>query len=306
MIEVGLLGAFFGGLLSLFSPCSALLLPSFFAYAFDRVGALARRTVVFYAGLLLVLVPLGAGVAFIGSLITRYRDVVTTVGGVVLIVLGILMITGRGFGISAATQASSRIKISSNASVFVLGTVYALAGFCSGPLLGSVLTVSAAGGEPVYGGALMALYALGMAAPLFVLALLWDRFDLGRKSWLRGRQLQIGPVKTHTTSLVSGVLFIGIGLLFLLTEGTANLGGFTDVDTQFSLQSWLQDLVSGVSNAAVLLVLVGIALLVLVVRLLLSRSGTSTGRKSASAAEARSGSDTGSGAGSGPGPDPKK
>ncbi len=271
MIEIGLLGAFLGGVLSLLSPCSALLLPSFFAYAFDRIGTLARRTTVFYAGLLVVLVPLGAGVGALGALLTRYRGIATMVGGIVLVLLGIAMILGLGFGSAAAQRATARIRVSSNASVFALGTVYALAGFCSGPLLGSVLTVSAAGGDPVYGGVLMALYALGMAAPLFVLALVWDRFDIGAKSWLRGRPIRIGPLTTHTTSLVSGLLFIGVGLLFLLTDGTANLGGLTGVDAQFSLQVWLQDIAATVSDATVLLWAVLAALLVLVLRLVRNR-----------------------------------
>ncbi|MEU3271157.1 cytochrome c biogenesis CcdA family protein [Saccharomonospora sp. NPDC006951] len=271
MIEVGLLGAFLGGVLSMLSPCSALLLPSFFAYAFDRIGTLARRTAVFYAGLLVVLVPLGAGVGAIGALLTRYRGIATTAGGVVLVLLGIATILGMGFGSAAARRAGARIKISSNASVFALGTVYALAGFCSGPLLGSVLTVSAAGGDPVYGGILMALFALGMAAPLFVLALAWDRFDLGNKRWLRGRPLRVGPLNTHTTSLISGLLFIGVGLLFLLTDGTANLGGLSGVDTQFSVQVWLRDIASAVSDTAVLLGVVLAALLVLIVRMVRAR-----------------------------------
>ncbi len=271
MTEVGLLGAFLGGLLSLVSPCSALLLPSFFAYAFDTVGALARRTVVFYAGLALVLVPLGAGVAAVGALVTQYRGTVTTVGGLVLVALGVLMILGRGFGSTAAGNAAAKIRISSGFSVFALGTVYGLAGFCSGPLLGSVLTVSAAGGNPAYGGALMALYALGMAAPLFVLALLWDRFDLGRKQWLRGREITLGPLRTHTTSLISGVLFVGVGMLFLLTDGTAGLGGLTSVDTQFSLQEWVQGFAGEVSNIVVLLLVVLAALTVVLVRMLRSR-----------------------------------
>ena len=271
MIEIGLLGAFLGGVLSLLSPCSALLLPSFFAYAFERVGTLARRTAVFYAGLLAVLVPLGAGVGAIGSLLTRYRGIATMVGGIVLVLLGIAMILGLGVGSAAAQRATARIRISSGASVFALGTVYALAGFCSGPLLGSVLTVSAAGGDPAYGGVLMALYALGMAAPLFVLALVWDRFDIGANSWLRGRPVRIGPLTTHTTSLVSGLLFIGVGLLFLLTEGTANLGGLTGVDAQFSLQVWLRDVAATVSDATVLLWIALAALLVLVLRLVRNR-----------------------------------
>lgn len=63
------------------------------------------------------------------------------------------------------------------ASVFALGAVYGLAGFCAGPVLGGIPTVAAIGGDPWYGSTLLAAYALGMALPLFVLALLWDRFD---------------------------------------------------------------------------------------------------------------------------------
>ncbi|GLY64951.1 cytochrome c biogenesis CcdA family protein [Amycolatopsis taiwanensis] len=269
--EIGLLGALLGGVLSLLSPCSALLLPSFFAYAFDRTATLVRRTAAFYAGLLLVLVPLGMGIAAVGSLVTRYRDITTTVGGAVIIALGVVTLAGRGFVLAPAQRAAARITVRSTLSVFALGTVYGLAGFCSGPLLGSVLTVSATGGEPVYGGVLMALYALGMAAPLFVLALLWDRFDLGRRSWLRGRELRIGPLRTHSVSLVSGLLFIGIGVLFLLTDGTANLGGFGSVDTQFSLEVWVKNTLGSVPNAAALLAIVVLLLVVLVIRLIRSR-----------------------------------
>lgn len=268
MTEIGLLGAFLGGLLTLVSPCSALLLPSFFAYAFERTGTLVRRTIAFYIGLLVVLAPLGAGVAAVGAVLTQYRGITTTIGGSVLIVLGLAAILGRGFGLTAAQRATARITISSNSSVFLLGTVYALAGFCSGPLIGSVLTVSAAGGNPVYGGVLMAVFALGMALPLFLLALVWDRYELGNRQWLRGREITLGPLRTHTTSLISGLLFIAIGALFLLTEGTANLGGLTSVDTQFTWQSHLQNLATHTSTPAVLLTLIGIALLLLVIRLL--------------------------------------
>jgi cytochrome c biogenesis protein CcdA len=51
MTEVNLLAALAAGTLSLLSPCSALLLPSFFAYAFASRTALMARTGVFYLGL---------------------------------------------------------------------------------------------------------------------------------------------------------------------------------------------------------------------------------------------------------------
>ena len=263
MTDIGLLGALFGGILSLVSPCSALLLPSFFAYAFDNVGRLLARTAVFWLGLAVVLVPLGAGVGAVGSVLTQYRSLATTIGGLVLIGLGAMAILGKGFAFAPAQRASGRIKVSGTASVFALGAVYGLAGFCSGPLLGSVLTVAITGGRASYGGLLMAVYAFGMALPLFVLALLWERFDLGNKSWLRGREITIGPLRTHTTSLVSGLLFIGIGLLFLLTDGTANLGGVVGVDEQFSLQVWLGDFAGTVPDTV--LVMAGLLLVALLV-----------------------------------------
>ena len=267
--QIGLLGALLGGLLTLISPCSALLLPSFFAFAFDRVSTLLARTAVFYLGLAAVLVPLGAGVGAVGSLLTRYRDTVTQIGGIVLIVLGAAIIGGRGFGLSAATRWMGRLRIGSMLSVLALGAVYGLAGFCAGPLLGSVLTVSAADGSAAYGGLLMGIYALGMAVPLFLLALVWDRLHLGHRRWLRGRTLKIGPLTTHTTSLISGILFAGIGTLFLTTNGTANIGGFSGVDTQYNLQTWLQNVAGTVSDATVLLIAAVTVLVVLLLRILL-------------------------------------
>ena len=180
-----------------------------------------------------------------------------------LIGFGLMSILGKGFAFTPAQRASGKLQVSGTVSVFALGSVYGLAGFCSGPLLGSVLTVAVAGGQASYGGLLMAVYTFGMALPLFVLALLWDRFDLGRKQWLRGRAITIGPLRTHTTSLISGLLFIGIGLLFLLTDGTANLGGVLGVDQQFSLQVWMSDIAGKVSDTVLMIaVLLVIALAV--------------------------------------------
>lgn len=271
--QIGLFGALLGGLLTLISPCSALLLPSFFAYAFERVSTLLVRTLAFYLGLALVLVPLGAGVGAIGSLLTRHRGTVTTIGGIVMIALGLMIITGRGFRWSRAAGWLGRIRAGSILSVVALGALYGLAGFCAGPLLGSVLTVSAAGGSATYGGILMAAYALGMAVPLFVLALVWDRLHLSQRPWLRGRTIRIGPITTHTTSLISGILFAGIGVLFLITEGTANLGGVTGVDTQYDLQVWLQNVADTISDATVLFTLAVVLLAALSIRIAVLNRG---------------------------------
>ncbi|WP_078293156.1 cytochrome c biogenesis CcdA family protein [Mycobacterium sp. D16R24] len=279
MIDVGVLGALLGGVLTLVSPCSAMLLPSFFAYSFDRAGLLLSRTGLFYLGMLTVLVPLGAGVGAIGALLTEYRSQVTTAGGLLMIALGVAIIAGFGFHIGSAARAAARLDLSSGLSVLMLGTVYALAGFCSGPILGSVLTVAAIGSSPVYGALLMSLYSLGMAAPLFVLAFAWGRLGLSNRRWVRGSEIRIGRFRTHSTNLVSGGMFIVIGVFFVATDGTAALGGITGSDTQFDIQARLQDLTSGLPNAAAVLGIACIAFVVVLIRLLRPRATAASGAR---------------------------
>jgi cytochrome c biogenesis protein CcdA len=243
--EVGLLAAFAAGVLALLSPCSALLVPSFFAYAFATRTAQLLRTLAFYVGLLLTLVPLGVGASAASSLFYGHRQLLIAVAGWSIIALGVLMILGKGFTIPFVDRLQARFTAGASGrtgwlSTVALGAVYGLAGFCSGPVLGAILTMAATQDSPVQGGLLLAVYALGMAAPLFVLAALWDRFDLGRRGWLRGRTVRVGPLQVHSTTLVSGLLFITIGVLFLMFDGTAGITGFLGMgdttDLEFSLQ----------------------------------------------------------------------
>ncbi len=233
MLDVGYLVAFLGGLLALLSPCSALLLPSFFAYAFSGGSKLLARTGVFFLGLATVLVPLGVGSSALGSLLTMHRPAVIVIAGWLIIVLGVAQILGGGWSTGPAARLQDRsIARGTWVSTAVLGGAYGLAGFCTGPILGAVLTVAAAGGDPIRGALLLGIYGLGMAAPLFALAGLWQRFDLGRRAWLRGREFRLGPLRLHTTSAISGVMFVAVGAVFLLFDGTA---GFLAPDPRLSL-----------------------------------------------------------------------
>lgn len=248
MAEVGLLAAFAAGVLALLSPCSALLVPSFFAYAFASRTALLLRTLAFYLGLLLTLVPLGVGASAASSLFYGHRQLLIAIAGWSIIGLGVLMILGKGFSLPFLDRLQAKLTARATGragwvSTVALGAVYGLAGFCSGPVLGAILTMAATQSSPVRGGLLLAVYALGMAAPLFVLAAFWDRFDLGNRRWLRGRTLSVGPLQVHSTMLVAGLLFVAIGVLFLMFDGTAGITGFLGLgdttDLEFGLQQRL-------------------------------------------------------------------
>ncbi|MGO0575376.1 cytochrome c biogenesis CcdA family protein [Ornithinimicrobium panacihumi] len=257
MVSISWLAALLAGALSLLSPCSALLLPSFFAYAFGSTRALVARTIVFTVGLMTTLVPLGMGVQAVSRALFLHRETVITVAGWVVIALGVLTIVlgGRSMpgtsrlraqtpGLTARSRARDAM---SWVATWALGAVFGLAGFCAGPALGAILTMAATSPSAWVGGVLLALYAVGMAVPLFALAWGWDRFDLGSRPWVRGRMITLGPVSRHSTTLLSGLLFILVGVIFLAFDGTAGLLAGPDL-TRFEgqAQAWLMDTFSGV------------------------------------------------------------
>ena len=267
--------AFAGGVLSLLSPCSALLLPAFFAYAFPSRGQLVARTGVFYVGLLTLFVPLGLGLGAIGSLFLEQRAALTIVAGLLLIAIGGFQLAVGGFELSGAGRLQGRsfgLSGESLAATYVLGLVYGIGGFCSGPLLGGVLTIAGASGGAVEGSILLAVFAAGMAAPLFVLALLWDRLGVSGRNRLRGRELQLGPIRRHSSVVISSFLFIGLGVAFIAFQGSNALGGlYQDLgasDLSLSIESAVHDL----AERAPLVLVAAVAIPLVVVLALAARA----------------------------------
>ncbi len=220
--------AFAGGVLSLLSPCSALLLPAFFAYAFPSRGRLVLRTGVFYLGLLTLFIPLGLGVGALGSLFLERRAELSFVAGVLLIAIGAFQLVVGGFELPGAGRISgSQFGVSGESLVatYALGLVYGIGGFCSGPLLGGVLTIAGASGGALEGALLLAIFAAGMAAPLLILALVWERLGATSRGRLRGREVRIGPWTRHVSVVISSVLFIVLGIAFIVFQGGNALSG---------------------------------------------------------------------------------
>ena len=261
MIEISFAAAFIGGILSLLSPCSGLLLPAFFAYAFQNKRELTARTAVFYGGLATVFVPLGMGASLATTLFVDNRDTMITIAGGILIAFGVMELLGRTFSFGrGATGGVDETR--GLFGTYTLGLVYGFGGFCSGPILGSVLTVAAADGSVIRGGGLLATYALGTVAPLFLLAIFWDRLKIGERQWIRGRGFQIGPISVHSTQLIAGVVFILLGISFILLEGTNSLAGIYEgwgfTELSFDADVWVRSVTDSIPDA-LLFAIVGVA-----------------------------------------------
>ncbi len=217
MVEIAV--AFVGGTLSLLSPCSALLLPSFFAYSFASPGRLLGRTLVFYAGLLTLFVPLGLGVGALGATVREHLGAVTAIAGSLLILVGLYQFAVGGFGVPGASAVARRAGGESVTATYVLGLVYGVGGFCSGPILAGILTLATASGHPASGAVLLSVFALGMVVPLLVLASVWDRLGKRRAGAIRTRTLHIGRIERHWSTVASSLIFVVLGAAFIVFRG---------------------------------------------------------------------------------------
>ena len=266
-MTVGFAAAFVGGMLALLSPCGALLLPSFFASRLGGGARLLRHGLVFYAGVAVVLVPLGAGAGYIGQVLATHREVLVIGTAVLLVAVGIAQATGWGFDVSrlipGSSAAQARAGLTSGVPrTFLLGLVGGVAGFCAGPILGAVLTLAANQAEPVLSSGLLATYAAGIVVPMMGIAAAWDRMGARGQRLLRGRSFTWAGRSWHTTSVVTGALMVALGITFWITNGLVSAPSVVPWELQSALQEFATNLDGAAADIALVLVATGGALLV--------------------------------------------
>ncbi len=223
-MEVGFAFAVIGGMLGVFSPCNALLLPAFFANIAGSRAKLLHLGAVFLGGLLITLVPLGLGLGWLGGSLSIDRGALLTGAGWVLIVLGLVTALGGGFDVSRLIPGGRPTPAAGSlVGTFALGAVSGVAGFCTGPVLGAILTLALTSASPARGGLLLALYGIGMVVPIMLIAALIRRSGHGSIRWMRGRTFTAGPLKLHITSLVTGAVTVVVGWLMIFTNGMASI-----------------------------------------------------------------------------------
>ena len=90
-----------------------------------------------------------------------------------------------------------------------------------------------------------------MVFPLFLIALLWDRFDCGESRLLRGKRLTFGllgrQVRVHTTALASGLILIAMGVFTVVVafRGASMPTDGWQVELSARLQHWAHLVQSG-------------------------------------------------------------
>lgn len=211
--------AFAGGLLSFLSPCVLPLIPGYLSFLTGltpkeleektSLKAIFVPALMFVGGFTLVFVALGGASSALGSVVSEYQQVLTIVGGVLVIAFGVLMtgIIRVPWLYGEARIDPTRSKSFGKAAGFVLGMTFA-AGWspCIGPILGTILTFAASTGTARDGMLLLLAYSAGFAVPLLLVAVAYGKLK-PVMAWVARHSLVINRT--------AGVILIIMGLLLV-------------------------------------------------------------------------------------------
>lgn len=207
--------AVLAGLVSFFSPCVLPLVPGYLSYvtgvtgtdlAEARKGRMASGAALFVLGFSAVFVSGGALFGFFGWTLQEHREVLTTVLGVLMILMGLFFMGLMPF----LTQREFRFHKRPATGLVgapVLGALFGIGWTpCIGPTLASVTVLSTQQGSAGRGALLTAAYCLGLGLP-FVLAAVAFRRALGAFGWVRRHYAWV--------TRIGGGMMIATGALLL-------------------------------------------------------------------------------------------
>ncbi|TNM62059.1 cytochrome c biogenesis CcdA family protein [Aliirhizobium smilacinae] len=186
--EISIFTALLAGTLSFLSPCVLPLVPPYLCYmagisvdqfrdqSLDRASparaAVLRSAFFFTLGFATVFVMLGAGASTVGVLLRQHLDLLSKIGGLIIIVMGLNFLGVLHIGFlsrEARFQSSGRPATLSGA--YLMGLAFAFGWTpCIGPVLGAILGVAASRETVGEGAALLAIYSLGLAVPFWIAA----------------------------------------------------------------------------------------------------------------------------------------
>ncbi|KQQ28193.1 MULTISPECIES: cytochrome c biogenesis CcdA family protein [unclassified Frondihabitans] len=210
--------AVLAGIISFVSPCVLPLVPGYLGYigglqsgAQDPTGRRKDRgrlvlgVVLFVLGFTLVFVAFNTAAGVLGFWFLEWRNVITRILGVVVILMGLVFIGNFPF-----FQRTAKLQISPKvglAGAPLLGVVFGLGWSpCLGPTLTAITALSLNSGSAGQGFLLGLFYCLGLGLPFLFVAL-----GLG---WMTRT---IAFVKRHVraVNLVGGTLLVVIGVLMV-------------------------------------------------------------------------------------------
>lgn len=226
LADISLLSALIAGALSFLSPCVLPLVPPYLCYmagisveqfrgggAAVAAGSSVRGNVLmsalfFTLGFATVFVALGAGASSIGLLLRQHLDVLSKIGGLIIVIMGLNFLGVFRIGLLAReARFHGSGKPATLTGAYIMGLAFAFGWTpCIGPVLGAILGIAASRETVGAGAGLLAVYSLGLAIPFWIAA----GFSGAFMSFLSRFRRHLGTVEK-----IMGGLLVLTGLAFI-------------------------------------------------------------------------------------------
>lgn len=222
--SISLITAFAGGMIALLAPCCiTFLLPSYLANIFRQKDRIVGMTLLFGLGIATILVPTALGIRAIGAIFQEFHTQTYVIGGVFMILLGLMELTGRKITIPMIHLTIDLTRRHDPWSVYLLGVFSGITSSCCTPVLAGILTLSFLSPSFFWAGLAGLFYVFGMVVPLVVLALILEKVNWMKLPQLRNKTLKIAGKHILATDAIAGVLFILVGITFTVLALTGNI-----------------------------------------------------------------------------------
>ncbi len=190
MEKINLIVVFLEGLLSFLSPCILPILPIYLSMlsnssveslkegksSFVR-SSLFRNTIFFTLGISVTFFILGNSVNLLSSFFTANKDIISFVGGIIIVIMGLFYVDILKFKfLNREKRFNYKAKEMNIATAFLLGFTFSFGWTpCIGPILASVLIMVSSSASAVSGNLLIGVYTLGFILPFLVVSLFYNK-----------------------------------------------------------------------------------------------------------------------------------
>ena len=205
-----------------FAPCTLPLVPAFLGFisgasigegkSIDKETRkrIVTNTVFYILGFSLIFIAFGILAGLAGKYLADAREMLTIVGGVIVISFGLYLLGVFKLSLFSSTGGSlpaGKLKKRGAWASFSLGAAFAAGwGPCVGPLVGSVLLLASTKGTVAVGALLLGVFSIGIGVPFILTGIFISRATV----LLQKIGKYLGWVNK-----VSGVLIILLGILLI-------------------------------------------------------------------------------------------
>lgn len=200
---------FLEGIITFISPCLLPMLPIYISYFAGGGERSTKKTILgavgFVTGFTIVFVMLGALAGTIGSLLSKYQQIVNILSGMVVIIFGLNFLGVFKLNLFKGSNRSVKTENMGFITAMLFGIIFSLGWTpCVGAFLGSALAFASQQAHVFEGMLMLLAYSMGLGIPFIISAVLIDYLK-SAFDWIKRNYTVINRI--------SGIVLVIIGIL---------------------------------------------------------------------------------------------